>query len=354
MYCCYCALFGTQSNCFRSNDWSNISKVINRHNANTDHHSAVARGQAYLTVQRDGRPNILQQLHQQRVEEIERNRFALKSIAEVLIMMGKQNIPIRGHVPEESNFHAILSLNAKQNSILRNHIEQARPTAKYTSPEIQNDILDIAASQILNAIVADCRKAQCYTFIADESTDVGVKEQISLCARFVDKKEDGKRYVQEDFLTFVHAENGTTADALATQFLDALNKIGVPADKMRAQGYDGTSVMSGHINGVQARVSRVNPKAVYIHCRAHVLNLCIVHASKLPVVRNIMDTMQAVSLAFNFSAKRLLVFEEQLGNNAAVREEMGRRSKLKVLCETRWASRADYLDVFVTSFQVDP
>jgi len=116
------------------------------------------------------------------------------------------------------------------------------------------------------------------------------------------------------------------------QILDALNKIGVPIDKMRAQGYAGASVMSGHINGVQARVRRVNPKAVYIHCRAHVLNLCIVHASKLPIVRNIMDTMQAVSLAFKFSAKRLLVFGEQLGNNAAVREEMGRRSKLKVLC----------------------
>jgi len=214
--------------------------------------------------------------------------------------------------------------------------------------------LDLAASQILNAIVADCRKAQCYAFIADESTDVGVKEQISLCARFVDKKEDGKRYVREDFLTFVYEENGTTADALTTQFLDALNKIGVPVDKMRAQGYDGASVMSGHINGVQARVRRVNPKAIYIHCRAHVLNVCIVHASKLPIVRNIMDTMQAVSLAFKFSAKRLLVFEEQLGNNAAVQEEMGRRSKLKVLCETRWASRADCLDVFVTSFQVDP
>lgn len=99
-------------------------------------------------------------------------------------MMGKQNIPIRGHIPEESNFHAILSTYAKQNSILRNHIEQERPTAKYTSPEIQNEILDIAASQILNAIVADSRKAQCYPFIADESTDVGVKEQIQLCARF--------------------------------------------------------------------------------------------------------------------------------------------------------------------------
>jgi len=208
----------------------------------------------------------------------------------------------------------------------------------------------------LKAIVVDCRKAQCYAFIADESTDVGVKEQISLCARFVDKKEDGKHYVGEDFLTFVHAQYGTPADALATQFVDALNKIGLPVDKIRAQlqDYDDASVMSSHINGVLARVRRVNPKAVYIHCRAHVLNLCIVHASNLPIVRNIMDIMQAVSPAFKFSTKRLLVFEEQLGNNAAVREEMGRRSKQKVLCETRWASRADCLDVFVNSFQVDP
>ena len=333
MYCYYCALFGTPSNCFRSNDWSNTSKAINRHNANSDHHSTVARGQAYLTVQHDGRLNISQQLHQQQIEEIELNRFPLKSIAEVLIMRGKHNIPIRGHVPKESNFHAILSLNAKQNSMLQNHIKQERPTAKYTSPEIQNEILD--NSQILNAMVSDCRKAKCYAFIADESTDVGVKEQISLCARFVDKKEDGTHYVREDFLTFVNAENGTTADTLTTPFLDALNKIGVSIDKMRAQGYDGTSVMSGHINGVQARVRRVNPKAVYIHCRAHGLNLCIAHASKLPIVRNIMDTMQAVSLAFKFSAKCLFVFEEQLRNNAAVREKMGRRSKLMDLCETR-------------------
>ena len=55
-------------------------------------------------------------------------------------------------------------------------------------------------------------------------------------------------------------------------------------------------------------------------------------------------------IGFKYSAKCVLVFREQLGNNAAVRVEMGRKTKLKVLCETRWASRADCLDVFVTSF----
>ena len=106
------------------------------------------------------------------------------------------------------------------------------------------------------------------------------------------------------------------------------------------------------MSGVQTWIRQVNPNAVYVHCRPHVLNLCIVHASKLSLVRNIMDTMQEVTLAFKFSAKRLLVFKEQLGDNPVAREEMGRRSKLKVLCETRWASRADCLAVFVDAFKV--
>ena len=63
-----------------------------------------------------------------------------------------------------------------------------------------------------------------------------------------------------------------------------------------------------------------------------------------------MDTMQEVKLAFKFSEKRLLVFKEQLGDNPVAREEMERRSKLKVLCETHWASRADCLAVFVDAF----
>ena len=68
---------------------------------------------------------------------------------------------------------------------------------------------------------------------------------------------------------------------------------------MRAQGYDGARVMSWHVRGVQTRIHQVNPNAVYVHCRPHVLNLSIVHASKLPLVRNIMDAMQEVTLTLS-------------------------------------------------------
>ena len=77
---------------------------------------------------------------------------------------------------------------------------------------------------------------------------------------------------------------------------------------MRTQGYDGASVMSGHVSGVQTRIRQVNPNAVYIHCRPHVLNLCIVHASKLPLVRN---SLQNVCWYLKNNLETILLLEKK-------------------------------------------
>ena len=115
---------------------------------------------------------------------------------------------------------------------------------------------------------------------------------------------------------------------------------------MRAQGYDGASVVSGHVSDAQTRIQRVYPKAQYVHCRPHVHNLCIIHSSKVRIVRNhVMDTIKEVSFASQASAKIFLSFQNQLNNNADVQEDMGRRHKLKMLCETHWASQADCLNI---------
>ena len=108
LYCCYCLLFITHDRSFRTRDWSNISKLVKKHVCEKSaHHTAVARG-----------PNICQQLQSQRAEQVRRNRIILKCITEVLVMMGKQNMAIRGQQDEDSNFMAMLSLLAKENSVL--------------------------------------------------------------------------------------------------------------------------------------------------------------------------------------------------------------------------------------------
>lgn len=58
---------------------------------NASHHTAVARGQAFIDVHR-GAPDIRQPLQNQRVQAIEENRAILKSITEVVVTMARQNI----------------------------------------------------------------------------------------------------------------------------------------------------------------------------------------------------------------------------------------------------------------------
>lgn len=47
-----------------------------------------------------------------------------------------------------------------------------------------------------------------------------------------------------------------------------------------AQSYDGASVMSGCLGGVQSKIKQIYPNAIYTHCMAHRLNLVVVDMCK--------------------------------------------------------------------------
>ena len=50
----------------------------------------------------------------------------------------------------------------------------------------------------------------------------------------------------------------------------------------RGQAYDSASViMSTEACGVQGRIRRIAPMALYTHCNSHVLNLSVAAASRL-------------------------------------------------------------------------
>ncbi|XP_062577855.1 uncharacterized protein LOC134239712 [Saccostrea cucullata] len=127
---------------------------------------------------------------------------------------------------------------------------------------------------------------------------------------------------------------------------------GLPLEKLRAQGYDGACNMSGKHNGVQEIVRRSAPDALYVHYKAHCLNLAVVHSCKEPIIRTMMPVVQECAFAFHYSAKRLEAFSDELKDDQDVKEAMDRKTKLKSLCETRWISRPDALSTFKTAFLV--
>ena len=88
-----------------------------------------------------------------------------------------------------------------------------------------------------------------------------------------------------DFLPCLH---GTSGQTLASLILDRIGQYGLNPALIRGQGYDGPGNMSGKFRGCSAYISHSFPKAVYVHCCSHVLNLCIAKACDLQIIRNVL------------------------------------------------------------------
>ena len=66
-----------------------------------------------------------------------------------------------------------------------------------------------------------------------------------------------------------------SAESISTSILAYLSKIGVDFQKLIGQGYDGASTMAVHLTGVQKRICDKYPRAIFVHCASHCLNLVI-------------------------------------------------------------------------------
>ena len=152
------------------------------------------------------------------------------------------------------------------------------------SKSIQNDVLHSAARIIVEEIT-DEMKVRFFSIIADETPDLSRIEQLSLCFRYIHPED---HTVKERFLGFIDCSR-LDAASLATQIIGEVMQLGLYIKDCIAQCYDGASVMSGHLSGVQSRIrEKIGSGCVYIHCYAHHLNLVVVNkASSIKAVTSL-------------------------------------------------------------------
>ena len=107
------------------------------------HHDAVIKGDNYLSIASGKQKDICSHLSSQVTATIERNRHILKAILNVIVRCGQQSIAIRGHVERTSNFPFLLQFRAKTDPVLALHVQNDDNRAKYTSPRIQNELIEL-------------------------------------------------------------------------------------------------------------------------------------------------------------------------------------------------------------------
>ena len=142
--------------------------------------------------------------------------------------------------------------------------------------------------------------------MADESTDIAAIEELSICFRWVDSSGSPV----EHFLGLVSLSACDAASIFAA-LIAFLADSDIDAGKLRGQGYDGDATFSGTKNGVQMRIRTLAPRALFVHCRAHVLQLCCVSAARyLPSLKKVFATLMSVSKMFHYFPKKFSALKE--------------------------------------------
>ena len=122
-----------------------------------------------------------------------------------------------------------------------------------------------------------------------------------------------------------------------------MNTWQLPTSLLRGQSYDGAGSMSGSVRGAAARIIAEHPKALYVHCAAHRLNLCIMKCCSIREVSNMIETVGSVARFFNNSPKRQLALEKWITEVLPTEEK---RRKLKDLRRTRGMRPMRFLLIF--------
>ena len=325
--------------------------TLQEHDQQHTHKIASMTAVDFVSCMEKGALSVQHQLRSQSRATVSRNRCVVRSILKTIVFCGKQMIPLRGHREHSEgsdmnrgNFLALLEFRKDAgDSVLEDHFEKGPRNARYHSPQIQNDLIACTGEWIRQQILEEVKSARFFSICADEAADCSNKEQLPIVLCFV----DASCTVREEFVDFLLCDTGITGAAIAEKILGALKGYGLDLGCLRGQSYDGAGNMAGKYHGAAVIIQTTCSKAVYVHCAAHNLNLCVVVACSVQTVKNLMGTLVEICLFFSNSPKRKGELEKQIERS----QENTKAKKLVSLCKTRWVARIDALEVFIELFQ---
>jgi hypothetical protein len=145
----------------------------------------------------------------------------------------------------------------------------------YTGHDLRAELLACLAQPVRAGVLAELKESPFFALMVDETTDVAVKKQLMIYAKFV--KHDGaacSRYIGVRELP-----NGK-AETIFDEIMAFLTRNDLDVKKLIALGTDGASVMTGQKTGVAKRLEALNAFLIAVHCIAHRLALAAGQSAK--------------------------------------------------------------------------
>ncbi|XP_060846280.1 zinc finger MYM-type protein 1-like [Rhopalosiphum padi] len=281
-------------------------------------------------------------------KEIQRlkNREIVKRIIDIILCISIGGKPLRGHTEKTNDVHKglfldIVSLLSKYDSLFNEHFISGPKNCLYTSNRIQNDLIssiNLVIRKQLQDIITD-RKI---SLIADETSDIGHHEQLSIVLRYFDET---KNCPIEQFLCLKRMTS-VDAQSIFDKMSDVVQEYGIKWENVVSICFDGASTMSGSTGGVQAKFKEKNNNSFFVHCYGHCLNLVLVDSiGRHNIVT--FDFFGNIQLIYNFiegSCTRHAVLEK-IANFTNTKLKT-----LKSISTARWACRSEAISAIKENY----
>jgi hypothetical protein len=336
VFCFVCRHFNTENRekLFTEigfNDWKRAlekNKGISKHENSETHRNALFKYESFIKTTKES--SIVEIIDKNRVKLIEENRHYIKTITKIILNLAISESALRGDNEtlqslHEGNFLLWLKTIAEYDKAIKSRLKSGPSNAKYTSPKIQNEIIQVLKNIIHNKIINEVKDAQYFTLIADGTRDITKQELMSIVLRYINC---GK--IKERFLCYIH-EKKLDAKSKYNNIVTLFETFNLNFNDLVSQCYDGCSVMSGKYKGLQNLIREKAKCAIYVHCNAHNLNLSLLDFTNS--YSNALNYFQLIEKLYVFisSGLNIEVFKE-----AQLMTYSSEKYTLKRLIETRW------------------
>ncbi|KAM4796154.1 52 kDa repressor of the inhibitor of the protein kinase [Rhinophrynus dorsalis] len=284
--------------------------------------------------------------------EEKENRDYLKSLFEILLLMGKQNIPLEGpdvELPEgiytPDNFQALLEYRINSgDDVLRKRFETTAVNLEYCSRVQQSQMLEACATCIRDEVLREVRDARFFSIIVEDATRLGGEQHMLLFVRFIDETNN----LREEFLGFVPCEDDAEilVETLQTTITE---KWGLNMEFCRGQAYVTSSGLSSKMKVVASLLLEKYPQAVYTLCSSCALNIWLAKSATIPGVSVVLGILKELSLFFT----QLPELQDHLESTISLlfQENAEKGTELKKVTRSEWISRHDTFEIIVSLLQ---
>ncbi|XP_029154759.1 zinc finger MYM-type protein 1-like [Nylanderia fulva] len=343
VFCFPCKLFSRENIKIINDgysDWRHCSEYFNKHETSIQHIQCVKKW-CELKLRLDKKCTI------DKVEknlfdiEKERWRAIIKRMIAIVQFLAGQCLAFRGtnsqvYERNNGNFLKAVEMIAKFDSVMLDHLNNVKKSKElkthmphYLGNHFQNEIIHLLAGGIKKEIMRIVQSSKYFSIILDCTPDVSHTEQITFIVRCVNINMSNKEVDIHEFFLDFYPVTDTTGEGLYNFLLEKLSNYELDVQNIRGQGYDNGSNMRGKNIGLQKRILDINPRALFVPCNAHTLNLVVSDAANSS--GEIFDFFEIIQEVYNFfsaSTYRWDLLKKHITNLT-----------LKSLSETRWESR---------------